>query len=171
MKVKTRSLPLPFGLMAAGALALMSPMTASAYAFDLPLVWGFADSFNQGFVRIRNYDSSGRTLRFRAFENDGTQSISASVRFGPWEVKHFNSADLFNGNSSKGLSTGLGLDGDLRLRIESPGNGWVEAMSYVRTPTGFLTSVLPSVKAYKDDQYSPPWLAVVHTFNPASNSN
>ncbi len=118
-------------------------------------------SGRQGFVRLISRSPSIGNVSVRAFDRSDTDYAPLTISLDAWETAHFNSDDLELGNASKGLtgSTGSGT-GDWRLELTSALN--IDALSYVRTTSGFLTSMhdlVPSVQGV----YS------VATFNPASN--
>ena len=74
---------------------------------------------------------------------------------------HFNSADLENGNTEKGLSAGVGAGtSDWRLELSSTLD--LEVLSYIRTNDGFLTA-MHDVAPLDDRRYS------VAIFNPCRN--
>ena len=80
------------------------------------------------------------------------------------EVKHFNANDLENGNTAKGILTGIGPgDGDWRLELTS---GLVfTAPVHMRTRRdGFLTSLHDTVPGDEDGAHR------VHIFNPGSDT-
>ena len=86
------------------------------------------------------------------------------MNIGASSVVHFNSTDLEQGNSQKGLtgSTGMG-QGDWRLEVKSDLN--IEVLSYIRTPDGFVTSMHELVPKESVNKLQVP------IFNPASNTN
>ena len=94
----------------------------------------------------------------------------AGVEFGPLRldlppsgVRHFNSNDLENGNESKLIgSTGRPTRGDWRLLLDTDLE--IEALGYVRTADGFLTSMNETALTWNADRSH-----FVPTFNPASN--
>ena len=111
----------------------------------------------KGFVRIVNRNEQDGHVFIEAVDDAG-------VRFGPVRLEvsahravHFDSADLEDGNSSKGLDgIGAPTSGDWRLSVISALD--VEVLSYIRTEDGFFTAihdVLPD--------------AMAPFFNPASN--
>ena len=53
----------------------------------------------------------------------------------------FNSSELEDGNPAKGLSGGVGDDGDGDWRLELTSDLDIEALAYIRTDSGFLTTV------------------------------
>ena len=118
-------------------------------------------SGRQGFVRLISRSPSIGNVSVRAFDRSDTDYAPLTISLDAWETAHFNSDDLELGNASKGLtgSTGSGT-GDWRLELTSALN--IDALSYVRTTGGFLTSmhdIVPSVQGVHD----------VATFNPGSN--
>ena len=125
----------------------------------VPLFPTAGDDGNQGFVRIANL--GGRSaVHIEAVQDDGLSlSTTLSIRRG--ETSHFNSNDLEDGNFGKGLSSGVGRGGgDWRLRLWS---NEIRALSYIRTPDGFLTSMHDLVVEGPMGMYRVP------IFNPGSN--
>ena len=117
----------------------------------------------QGFVRVVNTADVAGEVRIEAYDDTDTVYETLTLTLGAGRTVHFNSDDLELGNSGKGLtgSTGPGV-GDWRLVLSSDLD--VDALAYIRTTDGFLTSmhdVVPSV----DGKH---WVAI---FNPGSNPN
>ena len=84
----------------------------------------------------------------------------------PLHSTHFNSTDIEQGNSLKGLESGLGNGrGHWRLQLKS--STPIFATSYVRTQDGFLTSIHDTALDLELDGT----LCLVPIFNPASNVN
>ena len=143
------------------ALLLMgAPAAFAQNVHTLPLFMP-ADAVQQGFVRIINDSENAGTVRIHAIDDEGE-------RFGPVELSldglqssHFNSGDLENGNTEKGLSGGVG-DGSGNWRLELDTDLDIEALAYFRTPQGFVAGVHDVVEGA-----SMRWR--VHFFNPASN--
>lgn len=80
------------------------------------------------------------------------------------EARHFNSADLEQGNADKGLSAGIGTGtGDWRLTVS--GDLDLEVLSYARTSDGFVTTMHEVAPAEADGLHK------IAFFNPASNIN
>ena len=76
---------------------------------------------------------------------------------------HFNSQDLEEGNTSKGLSGGVGDGiGDWRLELSTDLD--IEPLAFVRTADGFVTSVHEVV-------HGGPMRWHVPVFNPGSNTS
>ena len=116
----------------------------------------------QGFLRVINRSDRSGTVTLTA--NDESLGDYPPIRLSleANQVKHVNSQDLEHGNSSKGLSGGIGAGvGDWRLTLSSEDLD-IQALAYIRMPDGFLTSihdVVPSVENVHR----------VAIFNPASN--
>ena len=96
----------------------------------------------EGFMRVINRSSDSGTVRITAHDDAGmtgmetvTLSLAANQR------RHFNSADLENGNIDKGLAGAVGDgQGDWRLALTSELD--IDVFVYARTkPGGFLTSL------------------------------
>ena len=128
----------------------------------VPLFTAASDALGrQGFVRVVNRSDSRGEVRIRAFDDAGRAYEPLILSLDAGHVAHFNSDDLELGNAGKGLlgSTGSGV-GDWRLQLSSDLD--IEVLAYVRTPSGFLTSMhdlVPPVGRRYD----------VATFNPGAN--
>ena len=72
----------------------------------------------QSFVRIVNRAGEGGSVRIDAFDDDGMQYGPLTLEIGAGETVHFNSNDLEQGNTDKGLTgaTGSG-EGSWRLAL------------------------------------------------------
>ena len=126
-------------------------------------------------MRIVNRSARAGTVRIDAVDDVGDRFGPASLALGSRATVHFNSSDLEAGNASKGLSTGVGDgQGDWRLVLTTALD--IEALAYIRTPDGFLTSMHDVVQPEVDIRFSPTEFddAVryrVPFFNPASNTS
>ena len=129
----------------------------------VPLFPQAADPVRQGFVRTNNRSDRPGNLRVEAIDDAGTRRDPVTLVVGAAEAVHFNSNDLEDGNTWKGLSGAIGAgSGDWRLALRSGPN--LETLSYIRTEDGFLTAMHDRV----------PMTGAGHrvaTFNPASNRN
>ena len=121
------------------------------------------DSGRQGFVRVINGSDTDGEVSIKAYDETERDYEAVVLTIGGNEVVHFNSDDLEQGSSSKGLSGGVGAgEGDWRLELTSELD--IEVLSYIRTEDGFLTSmhdVVPSAGTRHR----------VAVFNPGSNRN
>ena len=115
----------------------------------------------QGFVRIVNRSDVAGEVRIVAHDDTGLAYDALTLALDAGRTAHFNSDDLELGSPTKGLtgSTGAGR-GDWRLELSSELD--LEVLAYVRTPSGFLTSMHDVVRSAgrRHD---------VATFNPGSN--
>ena len=127
----------------------------------VPLLLSASEPSRQGFLRLINHSGVADNVSLTAIDDTGQEFGPVSLALAARQAIHFNSSDLELGNSSKGLGTGIGQgQGDWRLRLVSPLS--LEALAYVRTEDGFLTSIhdlAPKITG----------LYRVSTFNPASN--
>ena len=123
---------------------------------------GNADG-RQGFVRTINHSGVAGSIQISASDDSETEYDTLALRIEANAAVHFNSDDLELGNSDKGLweSTGAGV-GDWRLRVSSPLD--IEALTYIRTPDGFLTGINATSPTVLGSVWVP-------TFNPANNPN
>ena len=118
---------------------------------------------HQGFVRVTNHSDTAGTVTIEVFDDAGARAGQATLSIGALETRHFNAADLENGNPQKGLTGALGAaQGDWRLVMRS--DLTLEALAYVRATDGFLTAMHDVVPQVGTDH-------VVPTFNPGSNRN
>ena len=147
---------------ALAALALSCGSTAGA-EHVVPLFMSASNAQQQGFVRIVNHSDSAGTVHIRAVDDTGHEAPALTLSLAAGAVAHFNSNDLENGNTDKGLagSTGAG-NGDWALVLDT--NLDIEALAFVRTSTGFLTPIHGMALTADMTHYIP-------TFNPGSNSN
>ena len=121
------------------------------------------ESGRQGFVRAINRSDTAGEIHIKAYDETERDYEAVTLTIGGNEVVHFNSDDLEQGSSSKGLSGGVGAgEGDWRIELTSDFD--IEVLSYIRTGDGFLTSmhdVVPSAGTRHR----------VAVFNPGSNRN
>ena len=121
----------------------------------------------QGFVRVINRSAESGTVRIHAIDDSGKRAGPVRLSLSAKATAHFNSDDLETGNPSKGLSgsTGRG-QGDWRLQLETDLD--IEALAYIRTTDGFLTSMHDLVPGERSESEI---LHLVPIFNPGSNRN
>ena len=136
---------------------------ATRIAAAVPLMLSASDSMGQGFVRIINESEESRMIRILAFDDGGIAANPIEIELGANQVLHFNSNDLEQGNTNKGINAGIGLpsQGDWRLDIESATD--LRVLAFVRTNDGFLTVMHDLLPRNADG------LLVAQTFNPGSN--
>ena len=127
----------------------------------VPLLLSASEPLRQGFLRLINHSGLPGDVSLTAIDDTGEEFGPVSLELAAHQAIHFNSTDLELGNPTKGLEVGIGQgQGDWRLRLVSPLS--LEALAYVRTEDGFLTSIhdlAPKITG----------LHRVSTFNPASN--
>ena len=120
----------------------------------------------QGFVRVINHSEAAGEAQITAFDDAGQAREAVSLALGASQAVHFNSSDLENGNSLKGLAGGIGpigaAGGEWRLEVTSSLD--IEVLTYIRSPDGFLTSMLDVGPSAEDRSR-------LATFNPGSNFN
>ena len=170
---------------AAGSYVLrvegVEPPIAGPYELD---VWFIADQFTiplflphtphsphsdptrEGFARIINRSARGGEVTIHAIDDAGQRLGPVTLSLAAKQTAHFNSEDLEMGNTEKGLSAGVGAgEGDWRLELDTDLD--IEALAYVRTEDGFLTSMHDAVTRGSLREYE----ELVAIFNPASNRN
>ena len=142
--------------------------SAPSSLHSLPLVMAADNTMNQqGFVRIINRSDEAGEVSIQAIDDDGDRHGPISLTLAARQTRHFNSQDLEDGNSGKGLSDGVGNGtGNWRLELDTDLN--IKPLAYVRTThDGFLTSI-HEVAAETEDgsmRYDVPF------FNPGRNVN
>ena len=132
----------------------------------LPLVPPASNVGQQGFVRIINHSDRGGAVRIHAIDDTGRSFGPISLSLDANQTRHFNSGDLERGNAAKGLPDGVG-DGTGNWRLVLSADVDFEALAYIRTLDGFVTSMHEvAVEAGEGtNQYQVPFV------NPGSNLN
>ena len=145
------------------ALRITQTFVVTVYGHALvPLFPSESDSVRQGFVRVVNRSAQSGEIRIAAIDDAGRRYPPVTLEIEAGAAAHFNSRDIENGNTDKGLSNGIGPGtGDWRLELDSDLE--FEALSYIRTKDGFLTAV-------HDRAPAAPGSHRIATFNPASNT-
>ena len=162
--------------LAAALLLAWGQTVLAQHSHGLPLVLSADNATAQGFVRIVNHSERAGTVRIHGIDDAGRRFGPASLAIAAGATVHFNSADLENGNSDKGLSGGIG-DGDGDWRLELASELDIEPLAYIRTSDGFLTSIhdiVPGEFVPGSEGLSSVDDSVQHHvrfFNPASNRN
>ena len=143
-----------------GHLTNLSTTIATA---RIPLFPSASSPHGQGFVRILNRSHEAGDVSVTAFDDTGRAYDSVTLDLDAGETAYFNTDDLEQGNSEKGLSGGTGAgEGDWRLEFTSDLD--IEVLAYVRTEHGFLTAI-------HDAAPGTAYRSRVPTFNPGSNVN
>ena len=120
------------------------------------------DSGREGFLRVVNHSAQAGEVRIRAVDDAGTEAAPAILSVGASQAIHLNSRDLEGGNANKGLAQGIGSgQGEWRLTLSSELD--IEALSYVRTADGFVTTMHDTAPRTDDGSLR------VAFFNPGSN--
>ena len=149
----------------AGPYELEVSFTADNRA--IPLFLSASQPSRQGFARIINRDNRRGLVAIHAIDDAGERRGPVTLSLAARQTAHFNSEDLEAGNAAKGLSGGVGSgEGDWRLELATDLD--IEALAYVRTADGFLTSmndVVTSHREYGERGYE----EIAAIFNPASN--
>ena len=137
----------------------------SARSWFLPLVVADSNPVETGFVRIVNRSDCAGVVAIHAIDDAGRRAGPVSLSLDANAAAQLNSRDLEEGNASKGLSGGVGSGGAGPWRLELGTELDVEALAYVRTAEGFVTSVHESVAEGEAGsmRYRVPF------FNPGSN--
>ncbi|MDE0367102.1 MAG: hypothetical protein OXP09_16215 [Gammaproteobacteria bacterium] len=117
----------------------------------------------EGFVRVVNHTTESGAVRIEAVDDSGWDYEPVFLTLDANSAVQFNSTDLELGNPSKNLPAGVGSgSGDWRLTLSSSLD--MEVLAYIRTASGFLTSMHDLVRrAGRNHEVS--------IFNPGGNTN
>ena len=115
----------------------------------------------EGFARFINHSDTAGTAKIYGIDDAGKTYGPITLALKKRGAAHFNSHDLKSGNLESGLSGGLG-DGEGNWRLLVSSDVDVEALAYIRTPDGFVTTMHEVVRETAIGQH-------VAFFNPASN--
>ena len=139
---------------------------SSATTQTLPLVMAASNRSRPGFVRIINHSERAGTVSIHAIDDTGRRFGPVELALEAMQTRHFNSVDLESGNAAKGLAAGVG-DGTGNWRLELSSELSIEALAYIRTPDGFVTSMHEVAAATEEgsNRYHVPFS------NPGSNSS
>ena len=113
----------------------------SARSWSLPLVVAASNPAETGLVRIVNRSGCAGAVAIHAIDDAGRRAGPVALSLDANAAVTFNSRDLEEGNASKGLDGGVGSGGAGHWRLELRTALDVEALAYLRTADGFLTSV------------------------------
>ena len=107
----------------------------------------------EGFVRVINRSDQSGEVEILAIDDAGHEGSHVTLTIDAGETVHFNSGDIENGNTDKGLTGSVGsTDHDWRLVLSSDLK--IEVLAYIRTPDGFLTSMHDIVPADAMEHHS-----------------
>ena len=113
-------------------------------------------------MRLVNLSETAGDVRITAIDDAGRRFPEIRIGLDAQAAVHFNSEDLEHGNERKGLSRGVGAGtGDWRLEVEA--DFAFEALAYIRTSDGFVTSAFEAADWWDVGIYWVPF------FNPGSN--
>ena len=135
----------------------------SSGELELSLFLSASDAEREGFVRLINHTDASQTVRITGIDDAGVESGPVVLTLAPLAATHFNSEDLEEGNAAKGVVGALGAGtGSWRLRLENAFG--IEALAYVRTSDGFVTTMHEQVREGAMGHH-------VAFFNPGSNAS
>ena len=150
----------PTGHLANLSAAGLRGVVGDGRAHLLPL-FPAAGQALEGFARFINHSDTAGTATIYGIDDGGETHGPVTLALGKRGAAHFNSGDLESGNAGKGLSGGLGdREGNWRLLVSSDLD--VEALAYIRTSDGFVTTMHEVVRETAIGQHVP-------FFNPAGN--
>ena len=134
--------------------------------YTLPLVLSAGDERRESFVRVINNSDQEGVVHITGRDDSGRVKGPISLSLKAGGSAHFNSGDLENGNTNKGLTSSLGSgQGNWRLTLTSDLE--FHASSYIRLKgEGFVTSMNELVNFERNGES---YNYFVPIFNPASN--
>ena len=150
----------PTGHLANLSAAGLRGVVGDGRAHLLPL-FPAAGQALEGFARFINHSDTAGTATIYGIDDGGTTYRPITLALRKRGAAHFNSGDLESGNAGKGLSGGLG-DGEGNWRLLVSSDLDVEALAYIRTSDGFVTTMHEVVRETAIGQHVP-------FFNPAGN--
>ena len=101
----------------------------------------------QGFMRVINHSDVAGEVHLEGIDDSGIRVGPLTLPIGAGMAKHFNSDDFERGNADKGFPVGVGPPSTGSWRLELSSELDIEALSYARTPDGFVTSLHDSAPA------------------------
>lgn len=147
------------------SLLILIPSLALGTDYEVPFFTPATNTQQQGFIRVINHSNQSGSVTVLGIDDSGQSSAqTASFSLAAGQTKHFNSQDIELGNSGKGLSGSLG-DGSGNWRLILRTSLDIEVLAYIRTPSGFLTSIHDSSSRGTDTYNQIP------IFNPGQNVN
>ena len=144
--------------------AVVGDAPVSDSSHTIPFFPSASDALGRkGLARVINHSATAGEVWIEAFDDEGESYGPLTMSLDAKQTAHFNSDDLENGNSAKGLTdcTGAG-QGDWRLALTSELD--IEVLSYILTDDGFLTSMYDTASSRDGGLWIP-------TFQPATDMN
>ena len=149
-------------------LLMQAPAALSQIAHSFPLVTPASNTRQVGLVRILNHSDQAGTVNIHAIDDRGRRFGPVTLSMDAKAAVQLPSRNLEEGNASKGLSGGVG-DGTGDWRLEFDTTLDIEALAYIRTPDGFLTSIHEVAPSEEPDTAEEGWRYRLAFFNPATN--
>ena len=135
--------------------------------FDVPLMRRADHETQQGFVRVVSLGTG--FIEIIAWDDAGVnRDTELYVQEG--QTYHFNSMDLEEGNSAKGIRYGIGT-GEGDWYVQSKADFEFVVTSYVRTTGGFVTGMGNTLVSVDGSDFEAECAFEASFFNPASNTN
>ena len=147
-------------------LALLAgwPLVSPAQnTHTLPLVRPAGFAGQESLVRIVNRSDTSGTVRITAIDDTGERFGPVILTLDARQAVNITSRNLERGNTAVGLPVGIG-DGSGSWRLELETALTIEALAYIRTPDGFLTSMHDVASMSEGGDH---WVPI---FNPGSNT-
>ena len=128
------------GAMALALVLLGGFHVVLADTYHLPLLPSASDPLREGMVRIVNHSADAGDVAITAIDDAGYVYGPVTLTVAGQAAVHLSSADLQQGNATKGLSGGVGAgQGDWRLMLNTTLD--IEPSAYVQTTSGFVDRI------------------------------
>ena len=136
-------------LLGGDTVANLSASRSGGSSHDVPFVPA-SNGSREGYVRIINLSDEFGDITVIGIDDAGNRAGPVTLSMEPGESVHLSSSDLASGNSSKGLSAGLGDEGTTwRLALESE----LETGSFAYAPLDRrVLQALEHIRAYHRQQ-------------------
>ena len=137
-------------LLGSDTVANLSASRPRGSSHDVPFVPA-SNGSREGYVRIINHSDESGDMTVSGIDDAGYRAGPVTLSMEPGGSVHLSSSDLASGNSSKGLSAGLGDEGTTwRLVLDS--ELATEPFAYVRSTDGFSRPMHAFVRTTRNKQ-------------------
>ena len=123
-----------------------------------------ADSPTKSVIRLASKSDKQNEVSIQAWDDEGTSYGPLELVLHPERAISFDSDELEQGSSSKGLGTGIG-DGEGAWRLAVKSEYPMDIASYIRADDGLLVPMHDLVPETKPREYSVPFFAPHGTWN------
>ena len=145
------------------AIVLYVSLAYAQTTQTIPLFLSASNDVRDSILRLINHSADDAAITIVSFDDAGREMGPITLAVEGRHTVHFDSNDVENGDEADVLSEGIGSgEGDWRLEITSDSD--IEALAYVRTSDGFLTTMHDTILGVEN-------VYEVPIFKPVSNSD